>query len=161
MKLSASGGKSALFQPDDLEEAVRKDRQDIGRRKIAAALGPGDDAMDSEGGGPADVTHQRRHRHLDRALQTGAVAELACEDDLAARTQHPGAFVERPFGLGDERDDEGQADRIERPVGKGSACASMTSSACTCNRFSRLVFSRARAIMCSEISMPVTRQRRG
>src|SRR6516225_598640 len=103
-------------EPNEREMTERRHRPALDEFHAAVALGPAREPLPAEFRPPAEPAGKRREAALERRARTPLGAEIIDQDDLAARFEHAGEFVERRLGIRHRGDDVLSDHDVERAV---------------------------------------------
>ena len=98
--------------------AERRHRPALYQADIGSPFGPQGESVPRKLGAPAEPTNNRLQQPFDQVPKAAIRADAAEEDHLAARSEHPGALVERCLRVWHGRNYVVCYDDVERSIGE-------------------------------------------
>jgi len=98
--------------------AERRHRPALYQADIGSPFGPQGESVPRKLGAPSEPTNNRLQQPFDQVPKAAIRADAAEEDHLAARSEHPGALVERCLRVWHGRNYVVGHDYVERSIGE-------------------------------------------
>jgi len=130
---SARARSTSVFaEPHQRVDAERLDRPALDQFGAAVGARPFSEPRERKLRPQSETARRLGREPFQRGANAALGIKMIDKNDLAARLDDAGAFVEHALGLLDQRDDELGDDAIEARLGKGEIVASMTMTALMC-----------------------------